>query len=56
MDELVVPCKLPSSNVLCDCRLFSLDIKDRDCGDEVAWWFTSFLKTEACRLCSTRLT
>lgn len=31
-------------------RLFGLDIKGRDCGDEVARWFTSFLKTEAYRL------
>ncbi|XP_003474557.1 mitochondrial amidoxime reducing component 2 [Cavia porcellus] len=50
MDPLVLPCKLPSSNKLLDCRLFGLDIKGRDCGDEVARWFTSFLKTEAYRL------
>ena len=31
-------------------RLFGLDIKGRDCGDEAAQWFTNFLKTEAFRL------
>ena len=31
-------------------RLFGMDIKGRDCGDEAAQWFTSFLKTEAFRL------
>lgn len=31
-------------------RLFGLDIKGRDCGDEVARWFTSYLKTEPYRL------
>ncbi|CAD7687538.1 unnamed protein product [Nyctereutes procyonoides] len=33
-----------------DCRLLGMDIKGRDCGDEAAQWFTSFLKTEAFRL------
>ncbi|XP_077014020.1 mitochondrial amidoxime reducing component 2 isoform X2 [Tamandua tetradactyla] len=50
MDELVLPSKLPSSNALQDCRLFGLDIKGRDCGNEAAQWFTTFLKTEAFRL------
>uniref|UniRef100_A0A8C2URQ6 Mitochondrial amidoxime reducing component 2 n=1 Tax=Chinchilla lanigera TaxID=34839 RepID=A0A8C2URQ6_CHILA len=50
MDQLVLPCKLPSSNALLDCRLFGLDVKGRDCGDQVAQWLTRFLKTEACRL------
>ncbi|KFO25391.1 MOSC domain-containing protein 2, mitochondrial [Fukomys damarensis] len=50
MDQLLLPCKLPSSNRLHDCRLFGLDIKGRDCGNEVAQWFTSFLKSEAYRL------
>ena len=31
-------------------RLFGMDIKGRDCGDQAAKWFTSFLKTEAFRL------
>ncbi|XP_072804819.1 mitochondrial amidoxime reducing component 2 isoform X2 [Vicugna pacos] len=50
MDQLVLPSKLPSSNTLRDCRVFGLDIKGRDCGDEAAQWFTNFLKTEAFRL------
>ncbi|XP_004459982.2 mitochondrial amidoxime reducing component 2 [Dasypus novemcinctus] len=50
MDQLSLPSKLPSSNMLQDCRLFGLDIKGRDCGDEAARWFTTFLKTEAFRL------
>uniref|UniRef100_A0A8C9MDG5 Mitochondrial amidoxime reducing component 2 n=1 Tax=Panthera tigris altaica TaxID=74533 RepID=A0A8C9MDG5_PANTA len=50
MDQLVLPGKLPSSNKLHDCRLFGMDIKGRDCGDQAAKWFTSFLKTEAFRL------
>ena len=34
----------------CQRRLFGLDIKGRDCGDEVAQWFTNYLKTQAYRL------
>uniref|UniRef100_G1PWM7 Mitochondrial amidoxime reducing component 2 n=1 Tax=Myotis lucifugus TaxID=59463 RepID=G1PWM7_MYOLU len=48
-EQLVLPSKLPSSNAVHDCRIFGLDIKGRDCGDEAAQ-FTSFLKTEAFRL------
>ncbi|KAM9613334.1 mitochondrial amidoxime reducing component 2 [Trichechus inunguis] len=50
MDQLALPSKQPSSNALRDCRLFQLDIKGRDCGDEAAQWFTNFLKTEPFRL------
>ncbi|XP_047561088.1 mitochondrial amidoxime reducing component 2 [Lutra lutra] len=50
MDQLALPSKLPSSNKLRDCRLFGMDIKGRDCGDQAAQWFTNFLKTEAFRL------
>ncbi|XP_066094087.1 mitochondrial amidoxime reducing component 2 isoform X2 [Saccopteryx bilineata] len=50
MDQLVLPSKLPSSNILHDCRIFGLDIKGRDCGDEAAQWFTNYLKREAFRL------
>lgn len=50
MEQLVLPGKLPSSNPLRNCRLFGLDIRGRDCGDEVAQWFTNYLKTEAYRL------
>ena len=31
-------------------RIFGLDSKGRDCGDEAAQWFTDFLKTESFRL------
>ncbi|XP_020020595.2 mitochondrial amidoxime reducing component 2 isoform X2 [Castor canadensis] len=48
--QLILPTKLPSSNRLRDCRLFGLDIKGRDCGDEAAQWFTNYLKTEVYRL------
>lgn len=50
----------PSLSVLrCECnppalcdrsRVFGLHIQGRDCGDEAAQWFTSFLKTDAFRL------
>ncbi|XP_037351871.1 mitochondrial amidoxime reducing component 2 [Talpa occidentalis] len=50
VDELVLPSKMPPSNMLHDCRLFGLDIQGRDCGDKAAQWFTNFLKTEAFRL------
>uniref|UniRef100_A0A8C8ZRC7 Mitochondrial amidoxime reducing component 2 n=1 Tax=Prolemur simus TaxID=1328070 RepID=A0A8C8ZRC7_PROSS len=50
VDQLVLPSKLPPSNPVHDCRVFGLDIKGRDCGDEAAQWFTNFLKTEAFRL------
>ncbi|XP_041618388.1 mitochondrial amidoxime reducing component 2-like [Vulpes lagopus] len=50
MDQLVLLSKLPPSNKVHDCRLLGMDIKGRDCGDEAAQWFTSFLKTEAFRL------
>lgn len=50
MEQIVLPIKLPSSNKIQDCRLFGLDIKGRDCGNEVAQWFTSYLKTQPYRL------
>lgn len=50
MEQIVLPIKLPSSNKIHNCRLFGLDIKGRDCGDEVAQWFTNYLKTQAYRL------
>uniref|UniRef100_A0A8C6RH43 Mitochondrial amidoxime reducing component 2 n=1 Tax=Nannospalax galili TaxID=1026970 RepID=A0A8C6RH43_NANGA len=50
MDQMILPIKLPSSNKVYDCRLFGLDIKGRDCGDEVAQWFTNYLKTQPYRL------
>lgn len=50
VEPLVLQSKLPSSNALRDCRIFGLDIKGRDCGDEAAQWFTNFLKTDTYRL------
>ncbi|XP_006894606.1 PREDICTED: MOSC domain-containing protein 2, mitochondrial [Elephantulus edwardii] len=50
VDKMVLPTKMPSSNALQDCRIFGVDIKGRDCGDEAAQWFTNFLKTEPYRL------
>ncbi|XP_045040388.3 mitochondrial amidoxime reducing component 2 isoform X1 [Desmodus rotundus] len=50
MDQLVLQSKLPSSNRIHNCRIFGLDSKGRDCGDEAAQWFTDFLKTESFRL------
>ncbi|KAM6218354.1 mitochondrial amidoxime reducing component 2-like [Rhynchocyon petersi] len=50
VNKMVLSTKMPSSNTLRDCRLFGLDIKGRDCGDEAAQWFTTFLKTEPYRL------
>ncbi|XP_043861281.1 mitochondrial amidoxime reducing component 2 [Dromiciops gliroides] len=50
MDDLVVPQKIPSTNAIRNCRVFSVDIQGRDCGDEVSRWITSYLKTETFRL------
>ncbi|XP_072503893.1 mitochondrial amidoxime reducing component 2 [Notamacropus eugenii] len=50
MDDLVVPRKLSSTNAVRDCRVFGVDVQGRDCGDEVAQWISSFLKTETFRL------
>ncbi|XP_036309364.1 mitochondrial amidoxime reducing component 2 isoform X5 [Pipistrellus kuhlii] len=49
-EQLVLPTKLPSSNRVHNCRIFGLDVKGRDCGDEAAQWFTGFLKSESFRL------
>ncbi|KAM8810154.1 mitochondrial amidoxime reducing component 2 [Eudromia elegans] len=50
MSQLRVPLRLPRRNRVRSCRVFGLDIQGRDCGDEVAQWITSFLKTEPYRL------
>lgn len=50
VDPLVLQSKLSSSNAVHNCRIFGLDIKGRDCGDEAAQWFTNFLKTDTFRL------
>ncbi|XP_061481134.1 mitochondrial amidoxime reducing component 2-like [Rhineura floridana] len=50
MTELAVPVKVPEKNPVKNCRVFGLDIQGQDCGDEVAHWFTTFLKSEPYRL------
>ncbi|XP_060610207.2 mitochondrial amidoxime reducing component 2-like [Anolis sagrei] len=50
MKELVIPVKTPKENPVKNCRVFGLDIEGRDCGDEVAHWLTTFLKSEPYRL------
>ncbi|CAM4539941.1 mitochondrial amidoxime reducing component 2 isoform X1 [Caretta caretta] len=50
MKELRVPVKLSRKNPVHNCRLFGLDIQGRDCGDEAAQWFTTFLNTQSYRL------
>ncbi|CAI5770939.1 mitochondrial amidoxime reducing component 2-like [Podarcis lilfordi] len=50
MKELTIPITAPKNNPVKTCRVFGLDIQGRDCGDEVAHWFTTFLKSEPFRL------
>ncbi|KAM9154618.1 mitochondrial amidoxime reducing component 2 [Pangshura tecta] len=50
MKELRVPVKLSRKNAVHNCRLFGLDIQGRDCGDEAAQWFATFLNTQSYRL------
>ncbi|CAM2111231.1 unnamed protein product [Caretta caretta] len=50
MKELRVLVKLSRKNPVHNCRLFGLDIQGRDCGDEAAQWFTTFLNTQSYRL------
>ncbi|XP_053239114.1 mitochondrial amidoxime reducing component 2-like isoform X1 [Podarcis raffonei] len=50
MKELTIPITAPKNNPVKTCRVFGLDIQGRDCGDEVAHWFTTFLKSEPYRL------
>ncbi|KGL79716.1 hypothetical protein N309_10728, partial [Tinamus guttatus] len=50
MTKLCFPIHLPRKNPVQNCRVFGVDIQGRDCGDEVAQWITSFLKTEPYRL------
>ncbi|XP_044530897.1 mitochondrial amidoxime-reducing component 1-like [Gracilinanus agilis] len=48
--DLILPVKAPTSNVVRKCRIRGLEIEGRDCGDEAAQWITSFLKTQPYRL------
>ncbi|XP_069482909.1 mitochondrial amidoxime reducing component 2-like [Ambystoma mexicanum] len=50
VEDVLIPFKLPKSNRVMDCRIFGNDIQGRDCGDEVANWITTFLKTNPYRL------
>ncbi|XP_053164598.1 mitochondrial amidoxime reducing component 2-like [Hemicordylus capensis] len=50
MKELIIPVQVPGQNPVKNCRVFGLDIQGRDCGDEVAHWLTTFLKSEPYRL------
>ncbi|XP_013873494.1 mitochondrial amidoxime-reducing component 1 [Austrofundulus limnaeus] len=45
MEELKFPISQPDNPVV-NCRVFSMDIQGRDCGDKVSHWLTSFLGAE----------
>ncbi|XP_074078816.1 mitochondrial amidoxime-reducing component 1-like [Macrotis lagotis] len=48
--DLLLPIKAPTTNMVQKCRVHGLEIEGRDCGDEAAKWITSFLKTQPYRL------
>ncbi|XP_042636365.1 mitochondrial amidoxime-reducing component 1-like [Orycteropus afer afer] len=48
--DLQLPIKAPTTNAVHKCRVHSLEIEGRDCGDAAAEWITSFLKTQPYRL------
>ncbi|XP_007935179.1 LOW QUALITY PROTEIN: mitochondrial amidoxime-reducing component 1 [Orycteropus afer afer] len=49
--DLQLPIKaVPTTNAVHKCRVHSLEIEGRDCGDAAAEWITSFLKTQPYRL------
>ncbi|XP_027751991.1 mitochondrial amidoxime reducing component 2-like [Empidonax traillii] len=50
MEKLCVPVNVPGKNPVHNCRVFGQDIQGRDCGDEVAQWITTFLKSQPYRL------
>ncbi|XP_029449019.1 mitochondrial amidoxime reducing component 2 [Rhinatrema bivittatum] len=51
MKELHLPIRVCKTNSIYNCRVLGHDIQGRDCGDEVADWITTFLKsTEPYRL------
>ncbi|XP_017267601.1 mitochondrial amidoxime-reducing component 1 [Kryptolebias marmoratus] len=45
MEELKFPISQPDNPII-NCRVFSMDVQGRDCGDKVSHWFTSFLGAE----------
>ncbi|XP_038617108.1 mitochondrial amidoxime reducing component 2-like [Tachyglossus aculeatus] len=48
--DLSLPTKLPATNTVLDCRVFSSDIQGRDCGPEVAQWISGYLGEDGYRL------
>ncbi|XP_008296500.1 mitochondrial amidoxime-reducing component 1 [Stegastes partitus] len=45
MEEVKFPFEQPQNRVI-NCRVFSLDIQGRDCGDEASRWLTSYFGTD----------
>nr|Q58EJ9.1 RecName: Full=Mitochondrial amidoxime-reducing component 1; Short=mARC1 [Danio rerio]AAH91870.1 Zgc:110783 [Danio rerio] len=45
MEELKFPLN-NSSDLVVDCRVFSVDVQGRDCGDKVSEWLTRFLEAD----------
>ncbi|KAI7804779.1 mitochondrial amidoxime-reducing component 1 [Triplophysa rosa] len=45
MEELRVPLQQPNNKVV-DCRVFSMDVQGRDCGDGVSEWLTRHLASD----------
>ncbi|XP_052001946.1 mitochondrial amidoxime-reducing component 1-like [Xyrauchen texanus] len=45
MEGLRVPLQQPN-NAVVDCRVFSVDVQGRDCGDEVSDWLTRYLESD----------
>ncbi|XP_002760539.1 mitochondrial amidoxime-reducing component 1 isoform X2 [Callithrix jacchus] len=48
--DLLLPIKTPTTNAVHKCRVHSLEIEGRDCGEAAAQWITSFLKSQPYRL------
>ncbi|XP_004439730.2 PREDICTED: mitochondrial amidoxime-reducing component 1, partial [Ceratotherium simum simum] len=48
--DLQLPLKTPPTNPVHKCRVHSLEIEGRDCGEAAAQWITRFLKTQPFRL------
>uniref|UniRef100_A0A8C2K2U0 Mitochondrial amidoxime reducing component 1 n=1 Tax=Cyprinus carpio TaxID=7962 RepID=A0A8C2K2U0_CYPCA len=46
MEELRVPLHQPN-NAVVDCRVFSVDVQGRDCGDDVSNWLTRYLESDS---------
>ncbi|XP_008821992.1 mitochondrial amidoxime-reducing component 1 isoform X1 [Nannospalax galili] len=48
--DLLLPIRPPATNAVRQCRVHSMEVQGRDCGEAAAQWITSFLKTQPCRL------